>query len=50
MGEEPKDYQHIDCLSCGSVWRILRYTSDCQIEAELLHCPLCEEREPTGGK
>jgi len=40
----PDDFQMIVCLTCGSVWRIQRYTEECQIDAELLICPLCVEK------
>jgi len=42
---EPAGYEHVSCLTCGSVWRIERYTDGCKIDAELLICPLCVERE-----
>jgi len=39
------DFQLKRCLNCGSVWRISRYTGKAWIEAELLTCPLCSEKE-----
>jgi len=39
------DFQSKSCLNCGSVWRITRYTGKAWIEAELLTCPLCSEKE-----